>query len=151
MVGSDWQPARIGRSNPTTGFGIDKSPPFKGYKKQPDEADPAQQQAQNGPLERNKQIAKVTLCLGQNVLSCGENILVIILCFASSDMTKRGALTWYRVARGMAALELSMRARQASSRQRCLQQGATANIGATGAVVLAMAAGNSTQRLAITL
>ncbi|BDA46751.1 hypothetical protein COCOBI_09-2040 [Coccomyxa sp. Obi] len=58
VVGSDWQPARMGGSNPTTGFGIDKSPPFKVYKKQPDEADPAQQQAQNGPLERNQRIAK---------------------------------------------------------------------------------------------
>ncbi|CAL8471371.1 g10913 [Coccomyxa elongata] len=57
VVGSDWQPARMG-GNPTTGFGMDKSPPFKVYKEQPDEEDPAQQQAQNGLLEHNQGIAK---------------------------------------------------------------------------------------------
>ncbi len=142
VVGSDWQPARMG-GNPTTGFGMDKSPPFKVYKKQPDEADPAQQQAQNGPPEHNQGLAKVPLYLGQKALFAGKRTCSCILCCAilvSWSMTKRAALTWYGIARGMAALELGRRARQASLRQRCLQQGATAKIGATSAVVQAMAA-----------
>ena len=79
-MGSDWQPARIGGSNPTTGFGIDKSPTFQVYKKPPVEVDPAQQQAHDGPLGSNQRVAKVLPCLGREALFGGENALLHILC-----------------------------------------------------------------------